>query len=185
MKRRSEISASSKVKYAENKEAFRAKNAASYVRNKVKILSEAKKYKAAKRRELLAAARAYYAANKDAIRIKKRAYERLRMKNNAQFRFSVRIRHRVRQAIKLRGGRKFYRFLEMCGCTSKRLTEHIEGLFQPGMTWDNFGEWHVDHKTPLALFDLTKPEEQKAAAHFTNLQPLWAADNLKKWAHAA
>jgi hypothetical protein len=48
------------------------------------------------------------------------------------------------------------------------------------MTWDNYGDWHLDHKKPLISFDLTDLEQFRVAAHYTNLQPLWALDNLKK-----
>ena len=50
------------------------------------------------------------------------------------------------------------------------------------MTWENWSYrgWHIDHKTPLDSFDLTKPEQVKMACHFTNLQPMWALDNIKK-----
>ena len=53
------------------------------------------------------------------------------------------------------------------------------------MTWENHGQygWHVDHIKPCALFDLTKIEEQKKCFHYTNLQPLWWRDNIKKSHH--
>ena len=48
------------------------------------------------------------------------------------------------------------------------------------MTWENYGEWHIDHRKPCASFDLTKEEEQKMCFHFTNLQPMWASMNISK-----
>ena len=60
--------------------------------------------------------------------------------------------------------------------------KYIEAQFKPGMTWERYGEWHVDHIRPCASFDLTDPKQQKICFHYSNLQPLWAADNIKKGA---
>ncbi len=54
--------------------------------------------------------------------------------------------------------------------------------FTTGMTWENQGLWHLDHKRPCAAWDLTKPDEQAGCFHYTNYQPLWAKDNLSKGA---
>ena len=70
----------------------------------------------------------------------------------------------------------------------KKLKRHLESRFEPGMTWDNYGNpngdhtdcWHIDHIIPCAAFDLTDPIEQKQCMHYSNLQPLWAKDNLMK-----
>jgi hypothetical protein len=58
----------------------------------------------------------------------------------------------------------------------------MESKFLPGMTWDNRGlrGWHIDHIVPCSFFDLANPEQQRKCFHYTNLQPLWAADNLRK-----
>lgn len=72
----------------------------------------------------------------------------------------------------------------MLGCSIPEFREHIEKQWQAGMTWDNRGvghdKWQIDHITPLASFDLTKPEHQREAFHFSNQQPLWHCDNAKK-----
>lgn len=66
------------------------------------------------------------------------------------------------------------------GCTGKELAIHIESQFQKGMTWENMGEWHIDHIKPCSWFDLMDIEQRRECFHYTNLQPLWAKDNLKK-----
>lgn len=72
--------------------------------------------------------------------------------------------------------------MEYVGCSPAFLREHLENLFTDGMTWENQGEWHIDHIRPCASFDLTTEEERHKCFHYTNLQPLWAADNISKGA---
>jgi hypothetical protein len=74
---------------------------------------------------------------------------------------------------------KMYK-IKICKVCNEELWCHLESQFQQGMTKDNYGKWHVDHITPCARFDLTQPTEQKKCFHYTNLQPLWAEQNLKK-----
>jgi hypothetical protein len=68
----------------------------------------------------------------------------------------------------------------LLGCTIGRFKAHLESLFKDGMTWDNYGEWHVDHIKPLSLFQLKLDSEQRAAFNYLNTQPLWAKENLQK-----
>lgn len=88
------------------------------------------------------------------------------------------LRSRVRAALK--GIDKSASTLELIGCSRQQLKDHLQSLFQSGMTWDNYGEWHIDHKKPCSKFNLSKEEEQKVCFNYTNLQPLWAIDNLQK-----
>jgi len=68
------------------------------------------------------------------------------------------------------------------GCSLNLLKSYLESKFQPEMTWDNWSRtgWHIDHIRPLSSFNLTDPEQLKQACHYTNLQPLWAKNNLIK-----
>ena len=70
----------------------------------------------------------------------------------------------------------------LLGCTVKELKTYIENQFEDGMTWENWRHdgWHLDHIVPCSSFDLSKNEEQKKCFHYTNLQPLWAKDNMSK-----
>ena len=70
--------------------------------------------------------------------------------------------------------------MELTGCSKEDLIKHLESQFTDGMTWENYGEWHIDHIRPCCSFNLEDPEEQKTCFHWTNLQPLWAIDNMKK-----
>jgi hypothetical protein len=58
----------------------------------------------------------------------------------------------------------------------------MESLFLEGMSWDNYGKWHIDHIRPCSSFDLSDTEQQKICFNYKNLQPLWAEDNLRKGA---
>lgn len=78
------------------------------------------------------------------------------------------------------GGSKSVKTEALLGCSIICARQHLEAQFLPGMSWDNHGEWHIDHIRPCASFDLTDLEQQKECFHYTNLQPLWAADNLRK-----
>ena len=68
--------------------------------------------------------------------------------------------------------------MEMLGCTPEELRDHLQSQFTEGMTLENHGEWHIDHIIPLA--SANTEEEIVKLCHYTNLQPLWAEDNLSK-----
>lgn len=74
------------------------------------------------------------------------------------------------------------KIVQLLGCDWIDFIAHIEAKFQPGMTWNNHGRsgWHFDHIRPLSSFDLTDPRQLSEGCHFTNVQPLWAADNVRK-----
>jgi hypothetical protein len=71
---------------------------------------------------------------------------------------------------------------ELLGAKFDEVKAWIEAKWTDGMSWDNYGEWHIDHKIPCSSFDFSDPEQQKSCLHYTNLQPLWAFDNLSKGA---
>ena len=86
------------------------------------------------------------------------------------------------------GGSRGYRSIEITGIPIEGLRQHLESQFSLNMTWENRGQWHIDHIRPWASFDLTKTEQRKQCFHYTNLQPLWAKDNMTKsdkWEDAA
>jgi len=94
--------------------------------------------------------------------------------------FIENLRTRQGQAIKNHKGTKFTSSLELLGADIDTVRQHLESQFKEGMSWDNRGEWHIDHVIPCCKFDLTDIEEQKKCFHYTNLQPLWAKENLQK-----
>ena len=94
---------------------------------------------------------------------------RLRMKNN--------LRSRMSELLKTKDVSSKS---EMFGCTGVFLQRHIEAQFTKGMTWANYGQWHVDHIIPCAAFDHSNPDQVRQCWNWQNLRPLWAADNLAK-----
>ena len=101
-----------------------------------------------------------------------------RRKTDSNFKLLTILRTRIVDV--LRGHSKSDTTINILGCTIEELWIHLESKFTEGMTRENHGKWHVDHIMPCASFDLTDPEQQAKCFHYTNLQPLWALDNLKK-----
>tara|TARA_R110000824_G_C15034916_1_gene659764 strand:+ start:104 stop:865 length:762 start_codon:yes stop_codon:yes gene_type:complete len=104
---------------------------------------------------------------------------------NVHERLANRVRNVVRKALMY--AKKSAKSEALTGCSFSFLREHIESQFTNGMSWDKFlnaGKLgiHIDHIKPISSFDLTKPSEQKKCFHFSNLQPLWAIDNIRKGA---
>jgi hypothetical protein len=117
----------------------------------------------------------YYASRPDKRREKgKRDYAKMSINSKIASSLRRRIRSFVKQEYKT------LPTFSLLGCSIDEFKKYMEGLFQVGMSWTNHGEWHIDHKRPCASFDLLNAEEQKQCFHFTNLQPLWAAENIKK-----
>lgn len=85
----------------------------------------------------------------------------------------------------LRGHSKVEPTEQLVGCSVARLREYLAGQFCDGMSWENYGLWHVDHVKPCAQFDLSDPAQQRECFHYTNLQPLWAVDNVRKGSRCA
>ena len=98
--------------------------------------------------------------------------------NNENYRMKSLLRTRIITALK--NNIKSISTMKLTGCSIEQLWLHIEKQFKPGMTRENQGLWHIDHIKPCAAFDLSKPEEQQKCFHYTNLQPLWAKENLMK-----
>jgi hypothetical protein len=107
-------------------------------------------------------------------------YTKEKRKSNVNYRLGLLIRHRLYLALKSGNYRKTGSAVKNLGCTIPELKVHLESRFQPGMTWGNQGEWHIDHIWPISKFDLQDPGQLAMACHYTNLQPLWAFENISK-----
>lgn len=122
-----------------------------------------------------------HAAYKERIKPWARKYVTRRRGEHA-FAIKGRLSARVRMALTRSGIRKQCKTLELIGCDIPFLRNHLESKFKPGMTLENCGRngWHIDHIRPCDSFDLTDIEQQKRCFHWTNLQPLWEPENIRK-----
>ena len=119
---------------------------------------------------------AYIEANRGRINERHRKY----ILENINRRLSRAISRYIHKHI---GAEKDGRHWEgIVGFTTDQLKAHIEHLFLPGMSWDNYGKWHIDHKHPVSAFSFQSYEDEgfKQCWALDNLQPLWARDNIQK-----
>ena len=121
-----------------------------------------------------------YQVRKNKINETRRKNLQRRRDEEPRYKVMMAIHVRLYDAVKHQRGVKSAKTLELLGCTVEQLHTFLEAEFTDGMTWENYGEWHIDHIRPCASFNLEDPEEQKKCFHWTNLQPLWAKDNLAK-----
>jgi Prasinovirus endonuclease VII len=198
-KERLEKRRASKRRYREqNREKIRESNRQYREQNRERCNAAIKKWQLKNIEDCRAACRRYYMRNRDKIRAACRAakkkwarenrerllkyhreWEARQRKNNPRFRISRNLRTRIYQA--LRGKTKSAKTLELLGCSVEHLKVWLTLYFQPGMSWSNYGTcWHIDHIRPCVSFDLTDPKQQKECFNYTNLQPLFAIENLKK-----
>ena len=194
----------SKEWYKKNKERKLKKSQEWYEKNREKIILNAKKWREKNKERCILNGKKWYEENRERKlkqtkewtlknkqkhkqdvkkwyqKNKKYITEKLkkRRKTDPTFRMIGNIRRRVLLALK--GKNKSANTMKLLGANMEEVWKHLELKFKPGMTKENHGLWHIDHIIPCSSFDLTKPEEQAKCFHYTNLQPLWASENLSK-----
>jgi len=113
---------------------------------------------------------------------KQRIYENKKYKEDIVYRLKKCLRIRVRIALKAKKWRKDNTLHKYLGCSLDQLKEHLASKFIDNMTWENYGfgldKWTIDHIIPLD--SAQTPEEMYKLCHFSNLQPMWYIDNIKK-----
>ena len=122
----------------------------------------------------------YYQKNREKVKNKARVYIAKKRSTDPIFKFKCNLRSLIKSSFK-RGVNQFIKKSKtesiLC-CTIEEFILHIEKQFTEGMTLENHGQWHLDHIKPISL--ATTEEEVIALNHYTNFQPLWAEDNLRK-----
>jgi len=122
--------------------------------------------------------REYYLKNKERLNSYNSKWKTNKYKNNINFKLLSNLRRRMLKSLK--NVKKNNKTIDLIGCSVHFLKKYIESKFKPGMTWENRHEWHIDHIKPCASFDFTDPKQQAECFHYTNLQPLWAQENIIK-----
>lgn len=167
---REKIKQSSIIYRENNKELLKIKRK----NYKLNNLDKIKEYNLKNKESIKQYKKEYYQKNKKLIN------EKIISKYNSDpmFKLSHLVRTRILKYLKSKNIIKLNKTFDLIGCTNIELKNHLESLFIEGMSWDNQGKWHIDHIIPLSS---SKTEDDiYKLCHYTNLQPLWADDNLKK-----
>jgi len=124
----------------------------------------------------------YRKKNVDKIRETKRNYEKTRKANDPIYKLISNFRTAIYTVLKENNMNKYGHYFEILKYTPEQLSNHLENQFTDGMTWENYGKWHVDHKLPITSFKFKEigDEEFLRCWSLDNLQPMWAEDNIRK-----
>lgn len=172
--------------YLKNKEKLNDLNKKYYENNKQDILEQKKQYYEEYKEQIIEKSHKHYRKNKKKILDKHYQYNKNLYHNDINYKLGYMLRRRISSALKK--GQKSGSAIRDLGCSISCLRFWIELQFYDNpetgekMSWETnkrYG-WHLDHIIPLSFFDLTDREQFLKAAHFTNLQPLWAKENLIK-----
>ena len=152
-----------------------------YQKNIERLLKQKKQYYQKNADKRLEYNKQYYKKNAKKLCDQNTQYQRARLKSDALYKFKHRVRCLLNGSFKRNGTKNYKKQSKtetLLGCTIPEFRDHLEKQFQPGMSFENHGEWHIDHRIPLA--SAKSQSEIEKLCHYTNLQPLWAKDNLSK-----
>jgi hypothetical protein len=148
-----------------------------YQKNRTHIRSYHKEWYKNNSESVIAYQKEYRSNNADKIREYKRGYVNKKRNEDYLYKLKMNLRTRVRIAVKNKNW-KISGISKILGAEILVVKKHLENQFKDGMNWDNYGKWHIDHIVPLSS---AKTEEQMIKlCHYTNLQPLWALENIYK-----
>ena len=164
--------------YNNNTEKLRAVGIKNYFKNQEHNLKKKREYYIKNKEEIKAKQKTWRSNNKPYLN----AYRKNKRETDNNYKLRCALASRILTAIYAQKTTKSKRTLELIGCSLDECRRHIELQFKEGMTWENhsFEVWHIDHIKPCASFDLTDPKQQEECFNYTNLQPLWAEENLSK-----
>jgi hypothetical protein len=124
----------------------------------------------------------YREKNKEKIKEVKRTYQKEKRHTDPIYKLISNFRTAIYTVLKENKLDKYTNYFKMVGYTAEQLKSHLEVQFKEGMTWENYGEWHVDHIKPISsfTFETCEDEEFKICWSLDNLQPMWGIENIKK-----
>ena len=151
-------------------------------KNKEKIYENHKKWYEENKQRWNEYIKQYREKNADKIREIKRTYEKTRKTNDPIYKLINNFRTAIYQVLKENNVKKNGHYFEVLQYTPDELINHLESQFTDGMTWDNYGQWHVDHITPISVHNIQEigDSEFMKCWSLENLQPLWGEDNIRK-----
>ena len=177
-KNRDRVLLNGKKYYQENKEKRLVYLKEWRSRNKDKISQLNKNWRSNNKERAALISKEWRAKNADKVREDKRLYFKNRTASDPMFAMRRRLSRRLNLAISSNGYKKTSKMRDIIGCDWTDLIKHIESKFTEGMSWDNRNLWHIDHIIPLS--SAKSFDELVGLNHYSNLQPLWAIDNMKK-----
>jgi hypothetical protein len=164
-----------------NAELKKEQDRAYYQANKEKVKERAVAWARANPGKKKASRQQWAANNPDTVKQLRNNFYQNNYGTNPQYTLSVRLRTDMRTSFKsVASGTGRVASAKLLGTSWAAAAEHLSSLFPEGMSWENYGDWHVDHIRPCASFDQACPEQQAACWNWRNLQPLWAAENIAK-----
>ncbi len=153
-----------------------------YAKNRDTIIQQSKDYQKKYPDKAKTYTDKWTSENLDHVKMLQRRSYNKRRKTDIQFKLKISLRTGLYKALK--GNYKSGSAVRDLGCSVSFLKTYLEGQFLEGMTWENHGngkdKWNIDHIYPLSRVNLTIREELLKVCHYTNLQPLWHIDNIKK-----
>ncbi|CAN1607061.1 HNH nuclease [Candidatus Pelagibacterales bacterium] len=188
LKNRNKINLVKKNYRLKNKDKLDQKRKEYNLKNKEKLINYGKEYRLKNIEKLINYRKEYYKNPINKVRIKKNQrttkpiYVRKKRLTDPTFKLVSNIRARFKKFLNSQNIKKKNKTLELVGCSPKDLKIYIEKQFLTGMNWENYGLdiWHIDHIKPLSLAKTMDDIIRLKLMHYTNLQPLWAKDNIKK-----
>jgi hypothetical protein len=170
-----------KLYLEQNKEALKNKSKEYYKTNSVLIREKNKKYYEDNKEKISLTKKEYKLKNKERINIINKEYYHKRIVVDEKYKFNLNVKNLIRGSFSraCNGNyKKSDKTEKILGCTVEEFSIYLQNLFTEGMCFQNYGKWHLDHIYPISLAK-TKEEIIKLN-HYTNFQPLWAEDNIKK-----